>query len=142
MKKVLGRSLKILFLIFGIIIIFIIISFVRHKICSSKEKDLLAPLGELVEVNGHNMSIYTEGEGDKTLVFMSGGGTCSPILDFKSLYSLLSSEYRIAVVEKFGYGFSDIVDEKRDIDTILSETRMALDKTWAVCALSAFIIRT
>ena len=128
-KKVLGRSLKILFLIFGIIIIFIIISFVRHKICSSKEKDLLAPLGELVEVNGHNMSIYTEGEGDKTLVFMSGGGTCSPILDFKSLYSLLSSEYKIAVVEKFGYGFSDIVDEKRDIDTILSETRMALDKT-------------
>lgn len=74
------------------------------------------------------MSVYTEGEGDKTLVFMSGGGTCSPILDFKSLYSLLSSEYKIAVVEKFGYGFSDIVDEKRDIDTILSETRMALDK--------------
>lgn len=32
-------------------------------------------------------------------------GTCSPILDFKSLYSLLSDEYKIAVVEKFGYGF-------------------------------------
>lgn len=59
---------------------------------------------------------------------MSGGGTCSPILDFKSLYSLLSGEYKIVVVEKFGYGFSDIVEEKRDIDTILSETRMALDK--------------
>ena len=34
MKKVLGRSLKILLLIFGIVIIFIIISFFRHKICS------------------------------------------------------------------------------------------------------------
>ena len=60
---------------------------------------------------------------------MSGSGTCSPILDFKSLYSLLSNEYKIAVVEKFGYGFSDVVDKNRDIDTILSETRMALDKS-------------
>lgn len=89
---------------------------------------MLTPLGKIVEVNGHNMSVYTEGEGDKTLVFLSGGGTCSPILDFKSLYSLLSNEYKIAVVEKFGYGFSDVVDEQRDIDTMLSETRMALEK--------------
>ena len=115
-------------IIFVAIVLLVIISFVRHKICSSNEKNLLTPLGELVEVNGYNMSVYTEGSGDKTLVFMSGGGTCSPILDFKSLYSLLSNEYKIAVVEKFGYGFSDVVDENRDIDTILSETRMALDK--------------
>lgn len=105
-----------------------IISLVRHKVCSSREKDLLTPLGELVEVNGNKMSVYTEGDGDKTLVFMSGSGTCSPILDFKSLYSLLSNDYKIVVVEKFGYGFSDVVDENRDIDTMLSETRMALDK--------------
>ena len=93
-----------------------------------QKRNLLTPLGELVEVNGHNMRAYTAGDGDKTFVFMSGSGTCSPILDFKSLYSLLSNEYKIAVVEKFGYGFSDVVDKNRDIDTILSETRMALDK--------------
>ncbi len=128
MKKVLNKTLKVVLIIIAVIVLFVVVSFVRHKICSSNEKDLLTPLGELVEVNGHNMSVYTEGNGDKTLVFMSGGGTCSPILDFKSLYSLLNNEYRIAVVEKFGYGFSDVVDESRDIDTILSETRMALKK--------------
>lgn len=128
MKRILGKSLKVILIIFVAIVLLVIISFVRHKICSSNEKDLLTPLGELVEVNGYNMSVYTEDSGDKTLVFMSGGGTCSPILDFKSLYSLLSNEYKIAVVEKFGYGFSDVVDENRDVDTILSETRMALDK--------------
>ena len=128
MKKVLNKTLKVVLLIIAIIVLFVVVSFVRHKICISNEKDLLTPLGELVEVNGHNMSVYTEGSGDKTLVFMSGGGTCSPMLDFKSLYSLLSNEYKIAVVEKFGYGFSDVVDEARDIDTILSETRMALKK--------------
>lgn len=128
MKKVLNKTLKVVLIIIAVIVLFVVVSFVRHKICSSNEKDLLTPLGELVEVNGHNMSVYTEGNGDKTLVFMSGGGTCSPILDFKSLYSLLISEYKIVVVEKFGYGFSDVVDEARDIDTMLSETRMALKK--------------
>lgn len=53
-------------------------------------------------MNGNNISIYAEGSGSKTLVFLSGGGTCSPILDFKSLYSMLSDEYKIVVVEKFG----------------------------------------
>lgn len=128
MKKILVKSLKAILIIFAIIVLLVIITFVRHKICSSNEKDLLTPLGDLVEVNGHNMSIYAEGDGDTTLVFMSGGGTCSPILDFKSLYSLLSKDYKIVVIERFGYGFSDVVDENRDIDTILSETRMALDK--------------
>lgn len=128
MKKILVKSLKVILIIFAIIVLLVIITFVRHKICSSNEKDLLTPLGDLVEVNGHNMSICAEGDGDTTLVFMSGGGTCSPILDFKSLYSLLSKDYKIVVIEKFGYGFSDVVDENRDIDTILSETRMALDK--------------
>lgn len=59
---------------------------------------------------------------------MSGAGTCSPILDFKSLNSSLSDDYRIVVVEKLGYGFSDVVDESRDIDTILSQTRMAIER--------------
>lgn len=128
MKRIRSKFLKVIFIIVAVIVLFIIVSFVRHKICSFRERKLLTPLGKLVEVNGHNMSVYTEGEGDKTLVFLSGGGTCSPILDFKSLYSLLSNEYKIAVVEKFGYGFSDVVGEQRDIDTMLSETRMALEK--------------
>lgn len=128
MKKIGSKFLRVIFIIVAVIILFLIVSFIRHKICSFRERKLLTPLGKIVEVNGHNMSVYTEGEGDKTLVFLSGGGTCSPILDFKSLYSLLSNEYKIAVVEKFGYGFSDVVDEQRDIDTMLSETRMALEK--------------
>lgn len=128
MKKILINILRVILIVITVIALFVIISLVRHKVCSSREKDLLTPLGELVEVNGHKMSVYTEGDGYKTLVFMSGSGTCSPILDFKSLYSLLSNDYKIVVVEKFGYGFSDVVDENRDIDTMLSETRMALDK--------------
>lgn len=107
---------------------FALLCFVYHRYRLNAEKKLREPLGQLVDINGNNMSIYVEGSGSRTLVFLSGSGTCSPILDFKSLYSLLSDDYRIVVVEKFGYGYSDVVDEDRNIQTILSETRLALNK--------------
>lgn len=115
--------------IFGVIVallMLMLIICINHQIHLKTEKELRLPLGQMVEVNGNNMSIYVEGTGDTTLVFMSGGGTCSPILDFKSLYSLLSNKYRIVVVEKFGYGFSDVVNKKRGIESILADTRAAL----------------
>lgn len=126
MKKLLKKIIKVVGILLLLLFILGIAMYIYHRVAISKEKQVMQPFGRLVEVNGHKMSIYTEGEGSKTLVFMSGGGTCSPILDFKSLYSLLSDEYKIAVVEKYGYGFSDIVDEERPIEVILEETRAAL----------------
>lgn len=128
MKRILKPIGVIIGIVVAIIIVSIIISYINHKIHLSKEDKLFVPNGQMVEVNGHYMHVYMEGEGDITLVFMSGGGTCSPVLDFKSLYSLLSDKYKIVVVEKAGYGFSDIFDVDRNIDTILHETREVLSK--------------
>ena len=125
---------KIIGTIFIVIILFILlvmlISFVNHKIKLKKENELFKTNGKLVEVNNHNINVYISGNSDSdiTLVFMSGAGTCSPTLDFKTLYSLFENDYQIAVVEKSGYGFSDISDVNRDIDTILYETRESLAK--------------
>ena len=118
--------IRIIFIIIAVFVILLSAIYINHLIRLKNESELRLPLGQIVEVDGHDMSIYIEGNGDTTLVFMSGAGTCSPILDFRSLYSLLSDEYKIAVVEKFGYGFSDIVDKNRDIDSILEDTRTAL----------------
>lgn len=122
-----GRHiLKIILIIIGVFTVLLLAIYINHRIHLKKEAELLSPFGQIVEVGGHNMSVYIEGKGEKTLVFMSGGGTCSPILDFKSLYSLLTDDYKIAVVEKFGYGFSDVVDKSRDVDSVLEDTRAAL----------------
>lgn len=125
MKKA-KKSVRVIMIIIVVLAILILLIYINHIIRLSKESGLRLPLGQMVEVDGHNMSVYIEGEGKTTLVFISGGGTCCPILDFKSLYSLLSDDYKIAVVEKFGYGFSDVVDTGRDIDSILEDTRTAL----------------
>ena len=82
--------------------------------------------GKMITVNNHKIHVYTEGNGTPTLVFLSGGGTPSPIYDFKALFSKLYDEYQIAVIEKAGYGYSEITNVSRDIDTILFETRTVL----------------
>ena len=68
MKIVLKRCIQVIIIIIVILMLFLAISFIRHKISLLNEKELLAPLGELVEVDGHDMSIYVEGEGNHTLV--------------------------------------------------------------------------
>lgn len=130
MNKFLKISMIIIGVIILLIILLMIISFVNHKIKLKKEDKLFKTTGKIVEVNNHNINVYISGNSnsDTTLVFMSGGGTCSPTLDFKTLYSLFENDYQIAVVEKAGYGFSDISDVDRDIDTILFETRESLNK--------------
>jgi len=82
--------------------------------------------GKMVTVNDHKIHIYTEGRGIPSLIFLSGSGTSSPIYDFKTLFTKMSDEYKIVVLEKAGYGFSEITDISRDIDTILFETRTVL----------------
>jgi pimeloyl-ACP methyl ester carboxylesterase len=129
MKKALKVIGKILLGFLILLAVFLLIMTVYNQIMLRKNKDLYeTPLGQLVEVDGHNMSIYTEGEGEHTIVFLSGHGTASPILDFKPLFSRLSDAYKIVVVEKFGYGFSDLVEGERDLDTILRQDREALEK--------------
>ena len=80
----------------------------------------LHPNGEFVTVSGHKMHVYRDGNtrGPK-LVFLSGSATVAPVYDFKILYRKLLRDFRVIVLEKFGYGFSDDIDDERDIDTIL-----------------------
>ena len=98
----------------------------RH--CLKKEAGLIHPKGQPVEIDGKHMNIYTEGSGEHTLVFMAGANTPAVTYDFKPLYSLLSDDFRIAVIEKFGYGYSDDADGDRNLETLLRQDREALQK--------------
>lgn len=130
MNKFFKISIILISIIILLVVLVMIVSIINHKIKLKKEDDLFKTNGKLVEVNKHLLNVYIGGNknSDITLVFMSGGGTCSPTLDFKTLYTLFENDYQIAVVEKAGYGFSDISDIDRDIDTILYETRESLNK--------------
>ena len=102
-------------------------SSINHRLQTPREEAAYPPPGQLVPVNGHRLHVYAEGAGDLTLVFLSGSGTTAPTLDFRGLYRRLSDAYRTVVVERAGYGWSEDSDAPRDIDTVLNETRRALE---------------
>ena len=124
MKKIKQFS----WIIFVVLILFLGGTFGFHQLSLQKESKLLMPIGKKVVVNGHQMNVYIKGEGSETIVFLSGAGIASPILDFKNLTDSLSKKYKVVVVERAGYGFSEDSDQSRDVMTVLSETRQALSQ--------------
>ncbi|MFW6104762.1 MAG: alpha/beta fold hydrolase [Candidatus Bipolaricaulota bacterium] len=116
-------------LLAGVVIVVVLLglSGLYHGYQLRKEAKAYPPSGELVSTNDNRMHVYTEGQGEITLVFMSGSGTSSPTIDFKPLWRRMTGDYRIAVVEKPGYGWSEGSSSSRDIDTTLAETREALN---------------
>ncbi len=110
----------------GFLLLFLGATFVFHQFSLRNESKLLTPIGKQVTVNGHRMNVSITGEGPETIVLLSGAGIASPILDFKNLSDLLSKKYKVVVVERAGYGFSEDSDRSRDVMEVLSETRQAL----------------
>ncbi|WP_162284750.1 alpha/beta fold hydrolase [Streptococcus oralis] len=110
------------------ILLFLLATFIFHRISLEKEKASLTPMGQQVLVNGHQMNVYVEGDGPETIVFLSGAGIASPILDFKDISDSLSKKYKVVIVERAGYGYSDDSNQSRDVMEVLAETRQALSQ--------------
>ena len=124
MKKLKKWSLGFL----SFILLFLGATFIFHRISLEKEEASLKPMGQQVLVNGHQMNVYVEGDGPETIVFLSGAGIASPILDFKEVSESLSKQYKVVIVERAGYGYSDDSNHLRDVMEVLSETRQALSQ--------------
>ena len=123
--KILKKSALVLL---SFLILFLVGTFIFHRISLEKEQASLTPVGQQVLVNGHQMNVYVEGDGPETIVFLSGAGIASTILDFKDVSDSLSKKYKVVIVERAGYGYSDDSNQSRDVMEVLSETRQALSQ--------------
>ena len=124
MKKLKKWSLGFL----SFILLFLVGTFIFHRLSLEKEQASLTPMGQQVLVNGRKINVYVEGDGPETIVFLSGAGIASPILDFKDISDSLSKKYKVVIVERAGYGYSDDSNQSRDVMEVLSETRQALSQ--------------
>ena len=123
------KILKKWFLAFlSFILLFLAATFIFHRISLEKEQASLTPMGQQVLVNGHQINVYVEGDGPETIVVLSGAGIASPILDFKEVSESFSKRYKVVIVERAGYGYSDDSNHSRDVMEVLSETRQALSQ--------------
>lgn len=106
----------------------LVIWFIFSNVMTTYEQKKYPAIGKLVEVDGKRMHVYTKGDGDNTIVLLSGLGTAAPALDFEPLIDELAKNNKVVVVESFGYGWSDITDKERTVENIVEESRTALKK--------------
>jgi pimeloyl-ACP methyl ester carboxylesterase len=110
------------------IIATIVIWCIFSNIMTTYEQNKYSPIGRLVEVDGNHMHVYTKGDGENTIVLLSGLGTAAPVLDFEPLINEMAKNHKVVVVEPFGYGWSDLTDKERTVENIVVEVRTALEK--------------
>ena len=127
MEKKKGGFKKIIIRVLIVFFSFFLIIYITNKILIKVEAKKIKPYGELVKVDGKNMNVLIEGEGDRTIVILPGYGTASPVIDFKPLRKELSKDYRLVVVEPFGYGLSDFINKERTIENITDELHELLE---------------
>lgn len=116
-------------ILFSFIAAIILIWVAFHYIKTAYEQKSYPAPGKLVEVNEKNMHVYTKGEGENTIVLLSGLGTAAPVLDFEPLINELALTNKVVVVEPFGYGWSDLTTKERTVENIVEELRIALQKS-------------
>ncbi|MDD5702065.1 MAG: alpha/beta hydrolase [Dehalococcoidales bacterium] len=128
-KLVLKRGKKMLVIIgyvLGIIFFLGLIGFAVNKLCFSNELETVSPYGQMVEVNGHKMHVYSMGDSEKTVVLLPGIGISLPSADFGPLMRELSKDYTVVCIEYFGIGFSEQIDTPRTNINYTQEIRTAL----------------
>ncbi|KQY94432.1 alpha/beta hydrolase [Paenibacillus sp. Root52] len=128
MKRPLQILLKISAVLVSLIVIFLVIVFVVDQISSKLEDGRIQPYGQYVEVDGKNMNVLIQGEGEETVVLLPGLGTGTPALDFKPLVEELAPFYKVVVIEPFGYGLSDVTKKERNLENIVDEIHEALQQ--------------
>ncbi|MEC0256808.1 alpha/beta fold hydrolase [Paenibacillus lautus] len=125
-KRVLHILLKVIVAVVVAILLFIAIVYTVNKISGLTEQKRMEQYGQHVSVDGKQMNVFIQGQGEETIVILPGYGTAAPALDFKPLLSELIPYYKVVVIEPFGYGLSDQTQKERSTENIVSEIHEAL----------------
>lgn len=91
----------------------------------NKEEEI-KPYGKTVTVKGKKMNTYTVGTGDKNIVWFPGLASVSPVLTYTNALKELSPNYKVTVIEPFGYGLSDVIGTDRTLNNIVEELHEAV----------------
>ena len=132
-KEFLHKFFKIFIIIFGaaiaINILVIGVLFLIHKNKLADERGYLNPQGQMVDVGGHSVHVIVDGDenADKTLVFIHSNGITDDSVALEPLFGKLQ-EYRLVYVDRSGFGYSDTTKTDKDIESIVTELRTALEK--------------
>lgn len=121
---VLHWGLRILLVLFALMILHNVLKMSELSIRYTGDYKKMVPV---YEEENKFMNSYVIGDGSKTIVILSAYGSQSPIIQYKTLLEGLKDEYKVVIVEYFGYGYSMAIKKPRTNENIASEVKRMLE---------------
>lgn len=120
------KFLRVIAIVGILVAALVILSTASNLILAAVERSSIRPYGEKVSLDRGDVNVSMIGEGEQTIVLLSGYGTATPTLDFAPLVEELQDRYTVVVVERFGYGYSDLGVTERTVENISNELHEVL----------------
>lgn len=124
-KKLYKRRL---FRVLSLVLIILFIGILWQHTMSYCEEDEYNPPGQLIEVDNHNMHIYSAGEGSPTVIFTVGSGTPCSYTDYYNIQKEVSKTVRTLSYDRPGFGWSEPTTATRTIGKQVDELHELLCK--------------
>lgn len=123
-------SIKFVLIAIGVaLLILFMMSLIVHNALRFEEISIkyTGEYKKLYSVKDNMMNVYVTGEGEESILIMSGFSIATPTLEYKALADELSKDYKVIIVEYFGTGFSLSSKDERTNKNLVEEVRMALE---------------
>ncbi|MDJ0682319.1 MAG: alpha/beta hydrolase [Xenococcaceae cyanobacterium MO_167.B52] len=104
--------------------LFLLLTTVYHIFASVKEKKQIPPPGRLIDLGGYRLHLYSQGEGNPTVVLDHSLGGIEGYFLIESLAKLT----KVCIYDRAGYGWSDKSSRKRNSKVIVYELDELLTK--------------
>lgn len=111
----------------GVIVALLVVSAISNVSLSSKNSEKIkGQFQSCVYIGEECMNVYQDGKGDKTIVIIPDVDVLVPFIEYRPLMDQLAVHYKVVLIEPFGKGLSDITNNERSKDQIISEIHSAI----------------
>ncbi|MGB3203377.1 MAG: alpha/beta hydrolase, partial [Crinalium sp.] len=113
-------------LIISVLLVLILATFIYHAVASKIEQDKYPPPGQLIDVGGYKLHLYSIGEGSPTVIFDHTLGSLGWSNYF--VFTEIGKITRVVVCDRAGYGDSETSPKPRTSEEIVQELHTLLTK--------------
>ena len=129
-KKIVRITARIFLILFGILLLFTLGTFIYHRVKTKEELALLKEKGYYnpVSVGDYSLNVAKFGNenGKHTIVALAGLGMGEYSVAGRQMTACLEEEHLVVFIDRAGYGLSDDTDHEMTLEYIVEDYRKAL----------------
>ena len=124
-RRILRWTGKALLWLVVVLLVLAVVGMIYQSVATKRAEEAHPPPGEMVDVGGHRLHIYCEGEGGPTVVLEAALGNSSA--HWVRVQREVSKVTRVCAYDRAGMGWSERGPEPRDAERVSGELHALLE---------------